>query len=127
MAANNLWGDLSDLESVRTPKGILKEQSEYLTEAMGGFLLGRIIALQTAGSEFIYDLDVVVPALNRYVYTVLSIRHTVELYPVELSAEKPPINVTCENEKDFVEAVSSVLSSAQVKAVLSSLHAQANE
>lgn len=126
MAAKNLWGDLSDMQSVRTPVALLIEQSEFLTNTMEGVLVGRVHKLKMIGTEdFIYDFDVVVPNLNDYIYTLLRISHPVELYPVDLSAAKPPTVVTCENEKDLEEAVSAVLSSAQVKAVISSLLAQA--
>lgn len=36
MSIENLWGDLSDLETVQTPKAILQQQAALLTSATRG-------------------------------------------------------------------------------------------
>ena len=144
----NLWGDLSELQVVPGPRGILQEQAQALTEATNGVLVGRVSATASGnyfrtGAEAISDglsgsvneinnfnsfgfnLDVKIPTLNNYVYTVLSITHPLELYPVRVLASKPRVDVSCENEQDFVVALQSILRSEELRNVLARLRSLA--
>jgi len=125
MSSKNLWGDLSDLETVRTPQAILHEQAGYLTEATESALVGKVEVRNIVSSDFCYDLDVLVPALNNYTYTILTISHSVNLYPVRVHAGAKGISSRCENEEEFEETVAQILSSKEVKRILSRLLSQA--
>lgn len=125
MTSNNMWGDLSDLDIVRTPKAILIEQSMHLAEHTDGVLVGDVDEQLVGSSRFSIDLDILVPSLNNYRYTVLSARHDVELYPVRVHADRPPTSQKCDDEAAFIETVSAILSSAEVKTILSRLLSQA--
>jgi hypothetical protein len=125
MSAKNLWGDLSALEIVRTPKDILKEQASFLTKATEGVLVGNVDEMDANG-DFRYDLDVQVPSLNDYTYTLLSITHGIDLYPVRVSARAAGLTETCDDEKDFEAVLRKVLSSKEVKLILSRLLSQAS-
>jgi len=127
MSSKSLWGDLSDLETVPTPKSILLEQATYLTEATDNLLVGIIDDQDTTahGGEFIYELNVQVPALNNYSFTLARVLHNIDLYPVvvysSIALEKP---AQCSNEDDFKRTLSDILSSGEVKKILSSLLSQ---
>jgi hypothetical protein len=122
----NLWGDLSALETVRSPKKILLEQAAALTAATKGILVGEVDARDAVGGFFAYDLDITVPTLNNYVYTVLSVRHPLELYPVTVLTSKPPRTVSCSDEQEFETTLETILGSAEVRNVLSRLRSQAS-
>ncbi len=125
MSPKNLWADLSEVELIRAPKRVLIEQAQYLTQATKGTLVGKVDDQSAnASSGFRYDLDVRVPALNNYSVTILRIFHDVDLYPVSLIASRPSKNVSCANEAEFEKAIESVLSSSEVKALLSRLLSQ---
>ena len=124
MSARNLWGDLGALEIVRTPKDILKEQASFLTKATEGVLVGNVDEMDANG-DFRYDLDVQVPSLNDYTYTLLSITHGLDLYPVRVSARADALTETCDDETEFEAVLRTVLSSKQVKLILSRLLSQA--
>src|SRR5580700_1642574 len=95
----NLWGDLTTLEKVRTPKSILQEQASYLTQATEGVLVGSLDDARLSGrGSFTYDLEVEVPALNGYTFTLLRINHSVELYPVQVTSTSAKVDVTCPDE-----------------------------
>jgi hypothetical protein len=125
MTSKNLWGDLRNFETIRTPKAILEEQARYLTDATGGLLVGNVDPRAQSPSAFAYDLDVQVPSLNNYVYTVLSISHDVDLYPVVIKCSKPIVRLDCEDQQQFEVSIGSILASPEVKHVLSALVAQA--
>jgi hypothetical protein len=121
--AKSLWGDLTELAIVPTPKTILEEQASLLGEATGGMLIGVV---EEAGQtrRFSYSLNVVVPALNNYTYEILRVSYPLEMYPVSLVAERPAVNRSIATEKGFEEAVENVLSSPEVRSVLSRLKSQ---
>jgi hypothetical protein len=124
MSSKNLWGDLKELEIIRSPKSILQEQADYLTKATEGVLMGKVDE-DVRRSTFSYDLDVVVPSLNDYAYTLLTILHPLEFYPVQIKAGKPPTDITCPSEEAFERAIGTILSSPEVRKVLSRLVSQA--
>ena len=125
MPGKNLWGDLSALETVRTPKELLTEQASTLTEATEGVLRGKVDR-QGTGPRFAYDLDVYVPVLNNYTYTILTITHELGLYPVRVTSSAPQRSEKCDNEEQFLEVLESILSSKDVKFILSRLMSQAS-
>src|SRR5271156_1349957 len=104
--SKNLWGSLDDLERVQTPKSLLEQQASILTDVTKGLLVGKVDENVTS-STFRYDLDVEVPTLNHYVYTLLTIRHTMELYPLRIMSQSPQREILCENESAFEAALSS--------------------
>jgi hypothetical protein len=126
MASKNLWADLSQLEIVRTPRTVLLEQAQYLTQAAKGLLEGRVDdeSIDLAAAGFRFDLNVRVPALNNFSVNILWIEHGLELYPVRLMARRPVRDVSCANESEFEKAIESVLSSPEVKTLLSRLLSQ---
>jgi hypothetical protein len=124
MPGKSLWGDLSDLEIVRTPKEILKEQADALTEATEGVLVGRVDAAAGPGGSFSNELNVLVPRLNNYTYTILTATHKIDPYPVRVLVNTTQRYATCEDEQNFINVLEAILSSKEVKHVLSRLLSQ---
>jgi hypothetical protein len=89
-----------------------------LTEATQGVLRGNV-RLQTSVSSVLLDLEIVVPTLNNYSYTILEAIHDpATLYPVTV------LNVKCHDQAEFELEVEKILSSARVRNVISSLKSQ---
>ena len=115
--SKNFWGNLEDLDVIRTPRSILKEQAARLGKATKHILIGEVD--ETSGaSQFRYALEIRVPDLNDYVYTVLTVNHDVELYPVTVSADKPNVYEKCDDEKEFLGVIEAILSSKDVRRVV---------
>ncbi len=110
---------------VRTPKAILQEQGDYLTKATEGVLVGNVDA-HKATRAFAYSLNVKVPTLNNYIYTILRIAHEATLYPVRVTADSPSELNECEDEEEFETAIESILGSEEVQLILSRLLSQAS-
>jgi len=119
----NLWGDLASLEVVRTPKTVLEEQANLLTKATKGVLVG-VVEVASYPGKFRYDLNVVVPSLNNYVYTILSVSHSLDLFPLRLQAERPATDVQIHRDDEFEDVVEKILSSSAVRSALSRLKSQ---
>lgn len=121
MATENLWGDLHSIKKVETPKSILVDQANILTKATDGLLEGRIDS-DAEGDHFSHDLDVIVPSLNNYVYTLITVEHEIELYPTTVTG--PDGEIECQNDEEFKTKLGEVLRSKKVRRVLSSLLSQ---
>ena len=89
--------------------------------------MGVVSVRGSRRGKFAFDLDVYVPALNNYTYTILSVSHGLGLYPVHVSAPAEAKSFTCENEDQYIQAVESILSSKRTKFVLSRLLSQASK
>lgn len=149
----NLWGELPSLETIRTPYTILKEQASILNEMTKGLLMGEVIHNQK-DKLFVIILRIKAPSLNNYTYSVLEVQHPIKLYPVFVknlasdnfnSLEKSLMNAVdnplmsladpsrlliqqgyskCSSEEEFENALGQILSSQEVKQVISALLAQ---
>lgn len=149
----NLWGDLPNTETIRTPYTILKEQASILNEITAGLLIGEVIHNQK-DKFFVMILRIKVPSLNNYTYSVVEVQHSIQLYPVFVNnlasdnfnnleknlmkaANNPLMSILdyggrlenqgyrkCFSEEEFEKALAAILSSSEVKRVISALLAQ---
>ncbi|MBI1814710.1 MAG: hypothetical protein HYR72_07020 [Deltaproteobacteria bacterium] len=123
MADDSLWGDLSTIERPRTPKSILRQQAELLNAATGGVILAEVVDSSTS-YQLESTLVIVAPALNDYRYTLVSVRHKIDLYPCEVRIPDPYQLIECEDEARFVAALKSVLGAPRTRQIISALLAQ---
>ena len=144
----NLWGELPKPETIRTPYTILKEQASILSEITNGLLLGEVINNQK-DKFFVLILRIKAPSLNNYTYSVVEVQHSIKLYPafVKNLTSDPITNATdfinslrvdlrhsglleeqgykkYSSEEEFEKALGQILSSREVKQVISALLAQ---
>jgi hypothetical protein len=149
----NLWGDLPNIETLRTPYTLLKEQASILSEITKGLLIGEVIHNQK-DKLFVIILRIKAPSLNNYTYSVLEVQYPIQLYPVFVknlasdnfnNLEKNLMNAAnnplmsfvdyggflenqgynkCFSEEEFENALGEILSSPEVKRVISGLLAQ---
>ena len=125
MSNENFWGDLNGLEIVQTPKNILMNQANFLTKATEGLLIGQVDDERTSVPHFRYSLEVRVPGLNNYIFTILAIDHSLELYPVEVYLTfKRETRIICQTQNDFESILKENLASKDVKFILSRLLSQ---
>jgi hypothetical protein len=123
MSETNLWGDLSTLKKIRTPKTLLLEQAEILSQAPGGVVRGQVDTTQNG--DILYNkLTIVAPALDNYSYAVCVVRHDVELYPCSIYDQRTTQWTKCENEADLKEKLGAILSGEKTRRVIEALLSQ---
>ena len=123
MTENNLWGDISSLETVKTPASYLIEQATLLTKAMKNVIVG-VVETKPSGRRFETDLDVEVPGLNNYRYGLLTVNYPMEMYPLRINDWVNSQDYKCDSEAQFIDSLRAILSSEGVRRVLSTLKAQ---
>jgi hypothetical protein len=119
----SLWGNLTQVKSVRTPFVILKEQAEILTEETKGLLVGEVREIRLDGHNASQmTLVIVAPALNHYRYAVVEVTRSPQIYPVTVrSLVVDDFVARCDSEGQFEEVLGDVLSSLPVQKVIEAL------
>ncbi len=122
MSVKNLWGSIPVSGNIRTPYAILLEQASWLGEITEGLLIGKVTK-NVENEKFMYNLNIVAPALNNYYYNVTTIIHGIEFYPLQLRSSDGQF-IECETEKMFENRLGDILSSEQTRRVITGLLAQ---
>lgn len=141
--AEDFWPPIDDAEDLHSPVVLLRKQAEALSEKSGHRLLGRVStvairlgnqALEALGIDpfgpnadtFTHVFSIEVPALNEYRYTLFSVSHGLETYPVVYEKE-PREWQTLANAEVFTIWLKETLSSDKTKRVLKTLREQAGK
>lgn len=141
----SLWGDLSDIEEIKTPQEILNEQASFLNSFTESTVLAKLIKARPIqfGKELEFSRDdifkfeflLTCPKIPNYSYKIFRMEHSVQLYPISLRIEESiieeiePLNdkyklydeVIANDEKEFLSILKDVLSSKTIMKVISSL------
>jgi hypothetical protein len=120
----NLWGELPNAETIRTPYTILKEQASILSEITNGLLIGETIVNSQRNALLNIGLRIKAPSLNNYTYSVVQVEQPIQLYPVGIINLIKNSIVKCSSEEEFENALGEILSSQDVNRVISGLLAQ---
>lgn len=126
MTKKSLWGEIPKGSNILTPKAILVEQAEILTEATEGLLVGHVKQINAPDDYFGYLFQIVVPSLNNYVFVVARVFHPVSLYPLDLLNVPIAHQSYCKNEGEFEANLEIILNSDYTRNVVSGLLAQVN-
>lgn len=125
MATQDLWGELSLEENIRTPVTILREQAALLGQKTQNVLQGDVRIGRHGVSDFEAEFFITAPALDDYAYQLFSVIYPLTMYPLRISEtiiNMPPIQYP--TEESFINALGIILSHAKVRKIISSLVAQ---
>lgn len=127
METQSLWPDFK-IETVRSPKTILKEQAGYLAEKTGN-ILSADVSTNRYKSSVTHEFFVIAPILNNYRYTLFSVNHPiVGYYPVmfntyDITSMKEK-KLEARSEEEFIALLSQVFSDPETIKIISSLLSQ---
>ena len=118
----NLWGDLPIEDNVRTPYIILKEQASILTKATNGLLIGEVTKRRLAGDYTECNLIIKVPSINNYTISIVNMIYPAIIYPLKVKGDfTKNIAAECNTEEELENVLHKILSSAEVKRIVSGL------
>jgi|ERR1017187_2105105 hypothetical protein len=122
---DSLWPDDIGKSALVTPVSILKEQASALGTATQQLVKGEV-ETDTRGNQFVHHFNLVVPTLSNYTYELLTVQHSIELYPVYANSPKiSGVTERIENQDDLKEWLKMVFASEKTRSVVQSLIAQA--
>jgi hypothetical protein len=127
MSAENMWGEINDPVNQRTPTSILREQAAILNQLTKGVLIGSIEQEPTNNNTLIYNFAVTAPAINNHKFSILTVQYSITIYPLTLTDRTTQVQRQCLNEEAFASTLKGILSSTQVKRVISALLIQSRD
>ena len=126
MEPKNLWGNLpSGEEAGRSPKTILREQAEALTEGTGRILMGKV-ETTAEHSEMTHELSMVARFLSNYEVGIVRATHKAMTYPVkvyDLVGETYSLG-ECQTDQEFELKLAQIFTSKKVRLIITSLLSQ---
>ncbi len=123
----NLWGDLGDLGTFRTPANILREQARMLGELTNNVLMGDVKVSKIGGDYFENVLRIIVPPLGNYSYDMLRVVYPPKLYPLKIWDGVNDRRHNCIDEDAFILKLEEILQSDSVRNVIKLLLSQCEE
>jgi hypothetical protein len=127
MSVENMWGEINAPVNQRTPTSILREQASVLSQLTKGVLIGSIEQEPNNNNLLIYNFAVTAPAINNHKIAILTVQYSITIYPLTLTDHTVHVQRQCLNEEGLTSALKNILSSAQVKRVISALLIQSRD
>lgn len=110
----------------KTPTAYLREQANALYRATKYTIKGDVIREATGKGRFRVGLDIVAPRINDYRHTILTVRHPLQIYSLHIADAISGKDCECKDEKQFLLTLRTILSSAEVRAVIGMLVSQSS-
>ena len=122
-----MWGEINGPFNQRTPTSILHEQASILSQLIKDVLIGSIEQESTANNILIYNFAITAPAINNHKFAILTLQYSITIYPLTLTDHTTHVQRQCLNEAGFTSTLKSILSSTQVKRIISALLIQSRD
>ncbi len=125
-AIENLWPEDLVWMDIPSPKEILIEQANYLTERTKNLLIGEVKT--SAGmikgelETFItHEFIIKAPSMGNYQFVLLKVAHKLSIYPLTITDELNEESFVIHDEGDFKKTLAQILRSKLLKNAISSL------
>ncbi len=125
-ALRDLWPDAFDVRDLLTPVTILKQQAALLGPKTNNLVEAEVTS-SADGPRFIHKLVLVAPALDSYRYQLITISHTIELYPVNVVYHARNSGSVARDQEELVEQLGSKLSDEKTTSLIRALIAQSRQ
>jgi len=87
----DLWAEDIGAETIKMPVAVLREQASFLGNKTQNVVLAEVVSLSEGHGkdiEFVCRFNLKAPALGNYSYTLFSIAHGIEPYPLRMLLDK---------------------------------------
>lgn len=140
----DLWPtDLPSESITRTPVAILRQQATLLGNKTKNIVEARVKPpmITLPDKKFYYRFDIVAPCLGDYFYSLFTISHSIDFYPVQFDIgmavlEDIAENLCCEvvdvekianTEDEFIEIIKTIFAANKTRVVIEAILAQSGE
>ena len=124
----DFWPDDIKPDDMDAPVKILKENAASLYDLTNGVLRAHI-KTRYMRDEMRHSLEIVSSRMDDYSYELLKVSHELDMYPLTIihwNSEGDTVEVEAEDEKEFVQALKTILSSKETNEILGKLLAQSD-
>lgn len=129
MSSVSLWPSFGEIQIIKTPKIILKEQASFLESVTSGYINTEIITAPhpTLLNKVSHTLRIIAPIVEDYNTAVVQVDHDViKLYPLTVTSriKAMPVTYTATNEEEFYGLLKRVFEEKETLDTVQSLLAQ---
>jgi len=127
--SKNLWSEKIGRADMKVPKTILVEQANYFNEMTKNKLVAKVNSNHSMSrmgeNSIIHDFDIVSPSLGNYTFTLFSVRHKIQMYPMAINFTLSEDDVfTVNNEEEFENMLSKIMTHKSTVNAINGLLAQ---
>lgn len=135
---SDLWPEDLEVDAVKVPAAILREQAAALAERTKNVLEGRVVAdpgtdpADAVADQFTWNFQIFAPALN-YAYDLFSINHDIEMYPLIVETEDDELlqeyeeDISISDEAELLKLLRRLFSTVRTRRIVRALLAQSAE
>ena len=124
MSGQNLWGDLPKVENLKTPYLILKEQAAMLSKISNNLIEGHTVVQDQNPDNFVAVLRIIAPPLENYSISIISIRHEIGMYPVQVSYLRIGEGHSAGNEQSYLKLLENIFQHVDTQIIIKQLLTQ---
>jgi len=119
----NLWPNL-DLEGTTTPRSIIIDQAQNLSNTTKNVLKGDIERINSqTENQLEFKFNIIAPVLNDYIYHLFTLRYSLlKMYPTTIRFNG--LTIPCEDEASFKKKLKEIFNSSLTITILKSLYSQ---
>lgn len=121
MTDNTLWGNINEFKKIKTPKLILQELADELSEKTKGDLKAEIDTYTVDEDNYRITLDIIAKQLRHYRVRILECRHTRTYYPAEIHNDTLNTWEKVEDSERFREQLRVIIKSDNVASIIGGL------
>ncbi|MEA5140139.1 hypothetical protein [Arcicella rigui] len=122
----DLWPEDLVRMDIPSPKEILIEQANYLTERTKNLLVGEVktsaVMIKNEGENYInHEFIIKAPFMGNYQFVLLKVAHKLSIYPLTITDELNEESFVIYDEGEFKRTLAQILRSKLVKDAINSL------
>ena len=130
MEPKDMWGEVKEDQTIRTPVIVMREQAILLEKKTNGILIGKVktklIPFSKNGQVRFASFDIVAPLLGNYSFRLLELNYDIiKIFPINIFPfQAHEAKEECQSIEEFEHALELILSDQETSTVISSLLAQ---
>lgn len=125
----NLWPKDLGKSEITMPKEVLLEQARFLSKQTKNVVIGEIKTDQgvlhgTDQKVMVHRFQIKAPSMGNYEFSLLRVMHNFAVYPIAIWNGLTEEKVTADSEDEFMQYLSQIFSSSEVRNAIGSMVAQ---
>ena len=129
MSTTSLWPSFGEIQVIKTPKIILKEQASFLESVTNGYINTEILTTPhpTLLNKVSHVLKITAPIVEGYSTAIVQVDHDIiKLYPLTVTSriKAMPVAYTATTEEDFLVLLKKIFDEKETLETVHSLLAQ---
>jgi len=125
ITTNDLWPDFENVPTITSPRALLTEQANFLSQKTKNMLSAKVSISNTGDGRIANNFLIVAPLLKNYTYNLFTLYHRAIYYPCHIMFNSVMTQIA--DEEDLKSILKNIFNSDKTKDIISSLLGQSKE